>query len=99
LTPLSTPRRLKQLQDSGQLKKAWDRTVEAGPLGRTAKQEVGSECEAAREAAHKRTAEEIDAQLGDVPELVMPSEVSKRLRSGEASSLDDTSRSGGNGAR
>jgi hypothetical protein len=29
----------------------------------------------------------------------MPSEVSKRLRSGEASSLDDTSRSGGNGAR
>lgn len=97
-TPLSTPRRLKQLQDSGQLKKAWDRTVEAGPLGRTAKQEVGSECEAAREAAHKRAAEEI-AQLDDVPELMMPPEVSKRLRSGEASSLDDTSGSGGNGAR
>ena len=81
-TPLSTPRRLKQLQDSGQLKKAWDR----------------SECEAAREAAHTRAAAEI-AQLDDVPELMMPPEVSKRLRSGEASSLDDTSGSGGNGAR
>ena len=54
--------------------------------------------EAAREAAHKRAAEEI-AQLDDVPELMMPPEVSKRLRSGEASSLDDTSGSGGNGAR
>jgi len=89
LTPLSTPRRLKQLQESGQLKKAWDRAAELGPLGR-AKQEVGSEGEAAREAAHKRAIEEL-AQTEEVPELTLPPEVSKRLRSGESSSLDAAS--------
>jgi len=97
LTPLSTPRRLKQLQESGQLKKAWDRVSEVGPAGR-AKQEVGSEGEAAREAAHKRAVEEL-AQTEDVPELMLPPEVSKRLRSaGSASSLDSskgTSKEGG----
>jgi len=81
LTPLPTPRRLKQLQDSGKLKKAWDRAAEVGPLG-SAKHKPGSEGEAAREAA-KRSAEAL-AEAADVPLLTLPAEVTKRLRSSES---------------
>jgi len=82
LTPLPTPRRLKALQDSGKLKKAWDRAAEAGPLG-SARQQMGSEGEAAREEARKRTAEEL-AQHTDHVTVFLPAEVTKRLRSEES---------------
>ena len=78
MTPLPTPRRLKQLQESGQLKKAWDRAAEAGPIG-WAKLEVGSEGEAARNEAQKRTAAEVAES--DVPTVMLPPDVKKRLRS------------------
>lgn len=88
-TPLSTPRRLKQLQDSGTLRKAWDRATEAGPLGRT---KAARESDVLREIAHKRAAEEIAQSLeNDQVTLMLPPEVTKRLRSGESSTLSNGS--------
>ena len=79
LTPLPTPRRLRALQESGLLKKGWNVAAEAARKGQAAEAPIGSEGEAARELAKKRTAEEL-VENAEVPMLMLPAEVSKRIR-------------------
>ena len=83
LTPLPTPRRLKALQESGLLKKAWDYASEAARKGQPVEAAIGAEGDEARAIAKKRTAEVLEEERekeADVPELMLPPEVSKRIR-------------------
>ena len=103
LTPLGTPSRLRQLKDSGQLRKAWDTANEASvlaPLSARAKpaSAAGSELEAARQAAHKRAVAEIEENADEIPLLAMPAEVTKRLRSESNESRASSSGGAGSGA-
>ena len=80
LTPLPTPKRLKALQESGALRKAWDRAAEAG-------WKSGGEGDRARAAAQKRQAEEIELSglvSGEEVTLMLPEEVTKKIRRGES---------------
>ena len=78
-TPLMTPGRLKALKASGALKNGWNRAAEKYKSAGETSGAVGSEGEQAREMAHKRTADEL-ADNADVPTLMLPPEVSKRIR-------------------
>ena len=81
LTPLPTPRRLKELISAGKLKKNWGEQTEVARTGQPKEPAIGSEGEAARELAKKRTAEELEQDAEEhVPELMLPPEVSKRIR-------------------
>jgi serine/threonine protein kinase len=75
-TPLPTPRRLKMLQESGQLRSNWDRAT---------KPAAAHDGDENREGAQKRTAVELenDEKRGadeDVPLVMLPEEVTKKIR-------------------
>ena len=67
------------MQESGLLKKGWNHAAEAARKGQPAEAPIGAEGEAARELAKKRTAEEL-VENAEVPMLMLPAEVSKRIR-------------------
>ena len=94
LTPLPTPRRLKELISAGKLKKNWGEQTEVARTGQPKEPAIGSEGEAARELAKKRTAEELEQDAEEhVPELMLPPEVSKRIRMASEESAASSSRS------
>jgi len=71
---LHTPRRLKELKESGRMKQQWDYAAEVRSTARS------------RAVGKRRWAEEEDGDSAEVPELMLPPEVCKRLRSNERAS-------------
>jgi hypothetical protein len=96
LTPLMTPGRLKALRESGALKNGWARAAEKGKAdpatGAPAAPEIGNEGDTARELAKKRTAEELD-EGAEIPTLMLPPEVSKRIRKAASDSASSAASS------
>ena len=94
LTPLMTPGRLKALRESGALKDGWARAAEKAKAGEIAvsDQAIGNEGDAAREFAKKRTAEELE-DSAEIPTLMLPPEVSKRIRKAASDSASSAASS------
>ena len=90
-----TPGRLKALRESGALKNGWARAADKGKAVDDAAGATVNEGDAARDLAKKRTAEELD-ESAEIPMLMLPPEVSKRIRMASEESASSAASSTGN---
>ena len=83
------------------LKKGWDWAAEAARTGQPAEAAYGHEGEQAREVAKKRSQEALEEELeenAEGVELMLPPEVTKRIRMGSNESTSSKASSAGAGS-